>query len=262
MGSQPLLVAPRATPLTRQGFVRERVEALRAGWPLDPVVSETLPLQSLLALQEAHPAVRMVLMNLSTKEAVEVLRRQPAPPPATVSWWHLLADSGNLRPEEEGWRVTPSLGNAADRETLIGALAEGLIQGVAVHHVPLDSEERLLPLDQRRAGVAGHGLALTLLWQELVERRGWSVPQLWQALCWGPARLLGEEPERLSFPGERWILYDPAASWTWNQGTCPSRAANQLCWGQTLTGRVRASGLTEPASWQLEPEPDPGSPSC
>jgi hypothetical protein len=33
--------------------VRERVEALRAGWPPDPVLSETLPLQSLLALAQS-----------------------------------------------------------------------------------------------------------------------------------------------------------------------------------------------------------------
>ena len=32
-----------------------------------------------------------------------------------------------------------------------------------------------VPPDQRKAGVAGHGIALTLLWRELVERRGWPV---------------------------------------------------------------------------------------
>ncbi len=209
-----MLLAPRQASLTRQGFVRERVEALRAGWPLDPVVSETLPLQSLLALREAHPEARLVLMNLSTREAVEQLRRLSQPPAATVSWWHLLADSSTLAPEEEGWRVTPSLGNGNDREALLEALAAGVITAVAVHHLPLDHEERLLPLDQRRPGLAGHGVALPLLWEELVTRRGWPVAQLWQALCWGPAALLGEPQERLVIPGERWILFDPTARWT------------------------------------------------
>ncbi|MCT0225143.1 dihydroorotase [Synechococcus sp. CS-1328] len=251
MAERPVLLAPRETPLTRQGFVRERVEALRAGWPLDPVVSETLPLQTLLALGDAHPSARLVLMNLSTREAVEQLRRHPQPPAATVSWWHLLADSGRLDPSDEGWRVVPSLGNPADREALIAALAEGLITAVAVQHQPLDAEERLLPVDQRRAGVAGHGLALSLLWHELVVGRGWAVPQLWQVLCWGPAALLGEQPESLVFPSQRWILFDPAAFWNWDATSCPSLAANQMHWGQPLVGRVRASGLSDPAGWCL-----------
>ncbi|MEA5424080.1 dihydroorotase [Synechococcus sp. CCY9202] len=251
MAERPVLLAPREAQLTRQGFVRERVEGLRAGWPLDPVVSETLPLQTLLALGEAHPSARLVLMNLSTSEAVEQLRRHRQPPPTTVSWWHLLADSGRLDPSDEGWRVVPSLGNPADREALIAALAEGLITAVAVQHQPLDAEERLLPVDQRRAGVAGHGLALSLLWQELVVGRGWTVAELWQVLCWGPAALLGERPESLIVPSDRWILFDPAASWNWDGGSCRSLAANQLHWGQPLVGRVRASGLMDPADWCL-----------
>ncbi|WP_369795548.1 hypothetical protein [Synechococcus sp. GFB01] len=71
---------------------------------------------------------------------------------------------------------------------------------MAVHHLPLDREEQLLPLDQRRAGVAGHGgPVLPLLWQELVERRGWSVEQLWQALSWGLPLFWGWS-RRLSSP--------------------------------------------------------------
>ena len=85
---------------------------------------------------------------------------------------------------DQGWRLEPSLGAPLDREALIAALAEGLITAVAVHHLALDSEEQLLPLDQRRAGVAGHGgPLLPLLWHELVVFRGWSAEQLWQVLC-------------------------------------------------------------------------------
>lgn len=49
---------PRDGSLTGQGFVRERVEALRAGLPLDPPLSEILPLQALLTLVEALPGRR------------------------------------------------------------------------------------------------------------------------------------------------------------------------------------------------------------
>ena len=76
----------RDAALAQQGFVRERVEALRAGWPLDPIVSELLPLESLLALAAALPLPGLRLMNLTTAEGVERLGRCPSPPPASVPW--------------------------------------------------------------------------------------------------------------------------------------------------------------------------------
>jgi dihydroorotase len=202
-------------------------------------------------------------MNLSTAAGVERLARAPRRVAATVSWWHLLADSASLGPTQEGWRVEPSLGTPADRESLLSALGRGLIQAVAVHHQPLDAEERLLPLDQRRAGVAGHGgrhgLVLPALWQALVERRGWTPAALWQVLSWGPSALLRQPPEQLRPGSRRWLLFDPAApsgrpampsSPGWSSA---SLAANQPLQALPAQGLVRATGLTAAAQWRLDP---------
>ncbi|MEB3335782.1 MAG: dihydroorotase [Cyanobacteriota bacterium] len=252
MGSRPVLLAPRDPSLAQEGFVRERVEALRAGWPTDPPLSELLPLQTLLSLGAAQPEARLRLMNLSTAEAVSLLRHHPDPPPATVSWWHLLADSGRLDPAAEGWRVRPSLGGPGDREALVQGLRDGVLSAVAVHHLALDAEEQLLPLDQRKAGVAGHGVALPLLWRELVGRRGWSPQELWGVLSWGPSRLLNLPEERLACPTERWLLWDPDHPWPRGASFQGSLAANRpappLEGGR---GRVIASGLLPRERWTL-----------
>ena len=262
MGEAPVLVAPRQAALCANGFVREGVEALRAGWPPDPMVSETLPLSSLLALAALPGSKNLVLMNLSTAAGVDLLEQQRSRPSAreqlpmaSVGWWHLVADSGQLDPAAEGWHVVPSLGSPRDREALIDGLASGLITAVAVHHSPLDAEEQLLPLDQRRPGVAGHGaprgLVLPQLWQELVARRGWTPAQLWQVLSWGGSQLLGELPERLEIGSRRWLLFDPQAPWTWQPQDSRSMAANQPLLGAALKGQIRATGLTEAEDWLL-----------
>ena len=245
-GESPVLLAPRDPALCQGGVVRYGVEALRAGWPTDPCISETLPLQSLLALARRHPQRRLQLMNLSTAEAVELLRAQPREhrPEATVCWWHLLADSGSLDPIDEGWRVVPPLGTPSDRQALQQALAEGLIQAVAVHHEALDPEEQLLPLDQRSPGVAGHRFVLPCLWQELVVGQSWSAAQLWRALCFGPARLLGLEAPRLAIGSQRWLLFDPARRWRADADSWAPAAANQPLAGAELTGQVLATGLS------------------
>ena len=257
MGSHPVLLPPRDGSLCQQGFVRERVEALRAGWPVDPVASERLPLDLILGLSELLPAAPLRLMNISTQEAVRRLACQSAPPPASVHWWHLVADSSRLDPADGGWRTVPSLGGPQDRQALIAALADGVLQAVAVHHQALDAEELLLPLDQRRPGLAGHGRVLPLLWQALVVEAGWGVEPLWQALCWGPAAFLGLHPPSLQPLSRRWILFDPTAPSGSDHGQGESLAANrppQLGSGQ---GALVGSGLRGPAGWWAPGFPRP-----
>jgi dihydroorotase len=252
MGAAPVLLPPRDSQLSQQGFVREGVDALRAGWPMDPAASETLPLQNLLSLQQLQPQCRLQLMNVSTAAALEQLAACPAAtrPPASVCWWHLVADSGSLDPTAEGWRVEPPLGNPSDRQALIEGLADGRITAVAVHHQALDAEEQLLPLDQRKAGVAGHRFVLPCLWQELVGRRQWDPLQLWQVLCFGPARFLGLEPPRLALGSRRWLLFSPEQRWLANLDGEAPLAANQPLAASEICGQVVAAGLS-PSLWRL-----------
>jgi len=225
---------------------------LRAGWPIDPIASETLPLATLISLQHDHAQQQLVLMNLSSQEAVAALGAAGVRPRATVHWWHLLQDSGSQAPTARGWRLEPPLGGPGDRSALREALRSGLISAVAVHHQALDAEEDLLPIDQRRAGLAGHGLVLPLLWHELIGRHHWSPSELWQALCWGPSSVLGRPAEVLHSGSRRWLLFDPQPSWSWTPQHSGSLAANQpLPPGSTVKGLIRASGLLPAAQWQL-----------
>jgi dihydroorotase len=181
---------------------------------------------------------------------VALLAAAPARPLASVCWWHLSTDNASLDPLGEGWRVRPSLGGPSDRLALSQALRQGLITAVAVHHSPLDREEQLLPLDQRRPGVAGYQALLPCLWQALVEQQGWAVAELWQALSWGPSRFLGLEPERLLAGSRRWLLWDPSRPFVAQPG---SLAANCPLPAASLRGQVLATGLQAPRLWRWDP---------
>jgi dihydroorotase len=122
-------------------------------------------------------------------------------------------------------------------------LADGVLTAVAVHHQALDAEEQLLPLDQRKPGVAGHRFVLPCLWQELVLQRGWSAEQLWQALCFAPARLLGLASPSLSLGSDQWVVFDPSRQWQPSSDNWGPQAANQPAMTGTLTGQLLASGL-------------------
>jgi len=249
IGQAPILVAPRDPSLQGDGMVREGVETLRAGWPMDPIASETVPFSQVLELQRLYPQQRLWAMNLSTAAAVDQLNQAPVKPHASVHWWHLVSDRSNLAPTATGWCITPSLGGPGDRQALIDALKQGLIGGAAVHAVPLDTEDCLLPPGQRKPGLAGHRLVLPLLWQALVVEQGWSEQELWRAISFGPSQLLQCSEERLSIGSNRWLLFDPEHRWTPKlEQSEGSQAANQPLLGHEITGAVVDCGLRSPES--------------
>lgn len=247
--SAPVLLPPIDVDLRGEGLVREGPEALRAGWPPDPLSSETLPLTQLGQLQQEHPERNLILMGVSTAAGVALLRKLPRKPAATVSWWHVLMNSTNTAATAASWFVSPSLGSAEDRRALIEGLSQGLIQAVSVHASPLDDEECLLPPDQRMRGIAGHQHVLPTLWQSLVVSCGWSVEQLWNVISFGPAKLMGVEQERLRPGSHRWLLFDPDECWTPSRSDPQaSRAANQPWLDQPLKGRIVRCGLRIPGT--------------
>jgi dihydroorotase len=154
-----------------------------------------------------------------------------------------------LDPLAPGWTITPVLGSASDRVALRAGLRDGVVQAVSVHHSPIDREEQMLPLDQRRPGVAGYQPVLPALWQALVAGDGWQPSELWQALSWGPSAFLGQEPESLQSGTQRWLLFDPEQP---HQPRAGSLAANGPLPAQALKGQLLASGLLPAGQWSLD----------
>ena len=245
MGSCPVLVAPRDPSLQGEGLVREGVETLRAGWPADPVSSETLPMSQLLTLHQRHPERQLRLMNLSTAAAVDQLQAVSVRPLCSVSWWHLVADRSMLPSGDPGWRVCPSLGGPADRKRLSDGVQNQSITAIAVHAIPLDAEDMLLPADQRPPGLSGHHLVLPSLWNSQVRCGNWSIEDLWRALSFGPSALIDQPPEQLERGSRRWLLFDPDHDWIVQRGGAHSPHAANIPWvGRTITGAVIACGLS------------------
>ena len=244
MGTAPVLIAPRDGDLQGEGMVREGTETLRAGWVPDPLSSESLPMAQLIALQRRHPGRRLQVMNISTADAVEQLRRADPAPMGSVCWWHLLMDNNGMGPCDPGWRVRPSLGDRDDRQALRQGLRDGTIQAISVHAVPLDEEDMLLPTDQRPPGLSGHHLVLPALWDALIREGGFQIRELWQALSFGPSAMLNQPVEVLREGSRRWLLFDPDHRWTvTRQDISAPSAANVPLLGDELQGRVIACGL-------------------
>jgi len=244
MGKSPILVAPRDISLQAGGMSRQGVDTLRAGWPPDPIESETLPLTQLLELHKKYPEISLRLMNISTAEGVSILKNASSKQKATVFWWHLVNDNSNLSPFDIGWSVTPSLGSPKDRASLIKGLEDNILSAISVHSTPRDDSETKQPANKRKKGISGYNLVLPLLWDQLVKKSGWKVEKLWEKISFGPSQLLNQAEETLNIDSNRWLLFDPEKEWFQsNEEKDLTTATNQPIKSQKIYGKVIDCGL-------------------
>jgi len=244
MKKSPVLLAPRDKSLQAGGLSRQSVETLRAGWPSDPIESETLPLIQLLELHKEYPEISLRLMNISTAKGLSIIKNAYPNQMATVLWWHLVNDNSSLSPFDIGWSVTPSLGSPKDRAALIKGLEENILTAISVHSTAADDSETKQPASKRKKGISGYNLVLPLLWDQLVKKSGWKVEKLWEKISFGPSQLMNQAEEKLSIDSDRWLLFDPEKEWVpSNEEKHITTATNQPIKNKKIYGKVVDCGL-------------------
>lgn len=227
--------------LTGKGVIREGVNSMRFGLPGVPIMAESAPLSALLeCIEEIGTPVH--LMRISTARGVELVRSAKSrgvPVTASTTWLHLLLSTDSVQSYDPSLRLDPPLGNPNDRDALIQAVSDGVIDAIAVDHAPYTYEEKTVAFGEAPPGAIGLELALPLLWSNLVESGRWSALDLWRSLTVRPAQCLGQnlsaiEPDQ---PMDL-ILFDPNEKWTVDRAHLRSLSTNTAWFSQFINGRV------------------------
>jgi dihydroorotase len=225
-----------------KGVIRQGANSMRFGLPGVPVMAESAPLSALLeCIAEIGTPVHF--MRISTARSVELIREAKArsiPITASTTWLHLLLDTNALSTYDPNLRLDPPLGNQSDREALIQAVQEGVIDAIAVDHSPHTYEDKTVAFGEAPPGAIGLELALPLLWSNLVESGRWSALDLWQSLTVKPAQCLNQ-----SFQPQPLILFNPNEKWTVDRSNLRSLSSNTSWLNQSITGRVLEIFSTE-----------------
>ena len=238
---KPIAIWPCDSKLAGTGVAREGVEALRLGLAGVSAIAETTALSTLLECV-AELSTPVHIMRVSTARSVALIYRAKAeglPITASVAWHHLVFDTSVLDSYNPNLRHDPPLGTPVDRQALITAVAEGVIDAIAIDHSPYTYEEKTVAFDQSPPGAIGLALALPVLWQTFVESGQWSAARLWRCLSERPAKCLGLVPSRLAVdsPAEL-TLFDPRVTWQATAEEMRSQASNTPWLNQTIQGKV------------------------
>ena len=157
---------------------------------------------------------------------------------AGISIHHLTLNEFDVGDYRTFFRFTPPLRSEDDRQAMVEAVAEGLIDVIASFHTPQDEESKRLPFEAAAPGAVGLQTLLPAA-MRLYHQGGLSLPQLWRALSLNPARRLGLEAGRLAkgAPADL-VLFDPDAPFVMDRFKLLSKSKNTPFDGARMEGRV------------------------
>lgn len=202
---------------------------------------------------------RLHLAHISTEGSVQLLRRAKLDGlsvSAEVTPHHLALNDEWVRGNRTGplgdptnglrspstydtrTKVNPPLRSEHDRQALVAALAEGLIDVIATDHAPHRSIDKDCTYDEAAFGISGFETALgTLL--RLSQAGGLSVSDIIRRLSPEPCRVFGIPYGSLAVgaPADV-VLFDPDAEWTVDASRFLSKGKNTPLDGQRLRGMV------------------------
>jgi dihydroorotase len=238
---KPVMVMGINYSLMGNGVIREGANSLRFGLPGIPDFSESVAIASILELVKIIQTP-LHLMNISTKrgmELVQLAKEENLPITASTSWLNLILDTENLGTYNPNLKLNPPLGNPWDRLALLEGVKTGVIDAIAVDHIPYTYEEKTVSFGEAPCGMIGLELILPLLWSNLVETGLWSALELWQRLSYYPALCLQQKPPSLTI-GEKAevILFDPQKTWIVTQNNLQSLSYNTFWFQQELKGKI------------------------
>lgn len=198
----------------------------------------------------AAAACRVHIAHISTREALDAVRRYRAERPNGVSCEvtpHHLA-LNDLVPGI----VNPPLRSEADRLALVDALADGTIDAIATDHAPHTAADKAAGAP----GFSGIQTAFSLCHTVLVKNGRISLQRLSALMSGRPAELLALARGRLrvGFAADL-VLVDPVLAWKVNAADSSawySRSRNSPVDGETLHGRVVHTWKAGRTVWSLQ----------
>lgn len=226
--------------LVGEGVMNEGETASRLGLPGVPREAETMMLERDISLVRLTGA-RYHAAMISCAGSVEIVRRakqEGLPITCGVSINNLTLNENDIGDYRTFLKLSPPLRHEDDRQAVIAALAEGVIDVIVSDHNPQDVETKRLPFAEAADGALGLETLLPAALR-LVHAGHVPLASVLRALSSRPAEILGLAAGRLvvGAPADL-ILLDPDEAYILDKRDLRSRSKNSPFDEARLDGRV------------------------
>ncbi|NOQ64831.1 MAG: dihydroorotase [Methyloprofundus sp.] len=235
-----LIYVPQEQALINNGCAHEGAMASQYGLPSIPVAAETIALMQCIELIELT-GCRVHFRGLSCARSVVLIQKAKQAGlaiTADIAMHHLHLIDTDMPPYDSSYHVLPPLRSADDRDALIKAVQEGVIDSICSDHQPHDVDAKLGAFPETEAGISSLETVLPLMLR-LVAAKDLQLIEGIAKLSSAPARTLGIEAGTLAVGVVADVcIFDPEKEWQINSSTWQSRGWNTPYWHTMMQGKV------------------------
>mgnify|MGYP001626162940 FL=1 len=188
-----------------------------------------------------HTGSHIHIQHLSTALSVELIRyfkEKGAKVSCEVNPYHLVFTEEEILRSGSPAKVNPPLRRKEDRDALISALKEGIIDCIATDHAPHASWEKK-QIENAKPGMIGLQTALPMA-LKLVRQEHITLKEMINLMSCRPAQILKLEGCGTLKVGSKAniTIFDPEREWVLDEKTNYSKSKNTPLWKKTLKGKV------------------------
>ncbi|MGA3048131.1 MAG: dihydroorotase [Terracidiphilus sp.] len=173
--------------------------------------------------------------------AVRQARRSGLRVTCEVAPHHFLLTEEHVGCYSTNAKMNPPLRSAVDRNAMIEAILDGVVDAIATDHAPHALHEKEVEFENAPNGITGleTALGLSLRWLH----KEWKMPigRVLSLLSAQPAALLGLKGRGTLAVGNfaDVVVFDPKAEWVFNARETRSKSRNTPFDGWTMQGKIR-----------------------
>jgi dihydroorotase len=220
------------------GLMNEGIVSTRLGLPGKPMMAEELMVARDIKLAR-YADSKIHFTGVSSPRSLEYIRRAKASGlsvSCSVTPHHLFFSDADLVDYDTNLKVYPPLRDATAVDALRKAIADGTVDCIASHHLPHESDSKIVEFEYARPGMTGLETAYAVIRTLLPDL---SAEKMVDLLSRRVRELFGMAQPSLS-EGQPAVLslFDPAGHTHVKETTTRSRSRNSPFLGKELKGQV------------------------
>src|SRR5499427_4054212 len=242
----PVVQHAEDTRVTENCSMHAGPTSFRLGLRAMPASAEATVVDRDVAQAQQIPESRLHVAHLSTADALKAVRRgkrAKARVTCEVTPHHFTLIDENVGEYDTNFKMNPPLRSAADRESILVALADGTVDAIATDHAPHAAHEKQVEFERAAFGITGLETALALAITQLHRDHKIGLMRIVELFTSGPARIFDLHGRgslaRGSFADV--TVFDPKKRWTFEAAKSHSASHNTPFDGWQLTGKVVAT---------------------